>query len=180
VAGERHGVVGGWDVAGREVGVNQREAKIVALGIAHRVLSAASPADVLEETGVVYHQDDLVKIGEEFSTISRRLRERYDDLLQAGRSFASPFERPLPPKTAEVCPECGEGQVVVKHGKYGRFRACSEYPGCQWKAPLVVGRCPACTGDLVERVGKRGQFWGCSNYPQCRYTREPPKTEHDE
>jgi DNA topoisomerase-1 len=152
--------------------MNQREAKIVALGIAHRILDAASPAEVLEETGVTYHQDDIAKIGAELAAISRRLEERYDELLRTGRSFTSPFEKPLPAATDEVCPECG-GQVVVRHGKYGRFRGCSEYPGCKWKAPLIVGRCPVCTGDLVERVGKRGVFWGCSNYPGCKYTREP-------
>jgi DNA topoisomerase-1 len=157
--------------------MNRREAKIVALGIARRVLDAASPADVLGETGVVYHQQDVAKIAAELGAISRRLEERYDELLRGGRSFLSPFESALPPKTEEVCPECGAGQVIIRHGKYGRFRACSEYPACRWKAPLVVGRCPACAGDLIERSGKRGLFWGCSNYPACRYSREPPKTE---
>ena len=153
--------------------MNQREAKIVALGIAHRVLGAASPAEVLAETGIALHQDDLDKVGDQLAAISRRLDERYDQLLRTGRSFVSPFERPLPSETEEVCPECGEGQIVVRQGKYGRFRSCSEYPECRWKGPLLVGRCPACDGDLVERTGKRGVFWGCSNYPVCRYTREP-------
>jgi hypothetical protein len=133
--------------------MNQREAKIVALGIAYRVLDAASPAEALEETGVAYHQDDVAKIEAELAAISRRLEERYAELLRTGRSFLSPFEKPLPPKTEEICPECGAGQVVIRHGRYGRFRGCSEYPTCQWKAPLVVGRCPACTGDLVSAPG---------------------------
>jgi DNA topoisomerase-1 len=158
--------------------MNRREAKIVALGIAHRAVDAASPAEMLAETGVAYRQDDLAKIGEELAAISRRLEERYDGLLRTGRSFVSPFEKPLPETIDEVCPEC-DGQVVVRHGRYGRFRACSEYPGCRWKAPLIVGRCPACDGDLVERVGKRGVFLGCSNYPECKYTREPAKGAND-
>lgn len=160
--------------------MNAREAKIVALGIAHRVLDAAPVAEMLKGSGIAYHPDDIAKIGEELAKISRRLEERYGELLRTGRSFQSPFERPLPQITEEVCPECGEGQVVIRHGKFGRFRGCSEYPRCEWKAPLIVGRCPACSGDLVERAGKRGVFWGCTNYPKCRYTREPPDDREDD
>ena len=152
--------------------MNAREAKIVALGIAHRVLNAAAPAEVLAETGIAYHADDIAKIGEELAKISQRLEERYGELLRTGRSFQSPFEKPLVETTEEVCPECG-GQIVIRHGRYGRFCGCSNYPECKWKAPLIVGRCPACHGDLVERVGKRGVFWGCSNYPDCKYAQEP-------
>ncbi|MBN1975964.1 MAG: type I DNA topoisomerase [Anaerolineae bacterium] len=76
------------------------------------------------------------------------------------------------PLTGETCPECG-GAVLLRQGKYGRFRACSNFPKCKWKAPVVVGTCPKCGGDLVERKGKRGVFWGCANYPTCTHTQEP-------
>jgi len=86
---------------------------------------------------------------------------------------AGPSPRPSPFQgEGEWCPECG-GEVVVREGRYGRFRACANFPKCRWSAPLVVGRCPQCGADLVERKGKRGIFWGCSRYPDCRYTREP-------
>jgi len=74
--------------------------------------------------------------------------------------------------TDEKCPECG-GEVMIRQGKYGRFRACGNFPKCKWSAPLVVGECPQCGADLVERKGKRGIFWGCSNYPDCRFTCKP-------
>jgi DNA topoisomerase-1 len=77
--------------------------------------------------------------------------------------------------TGEVCPECG-GPVVVREGKYGRFRACGRFPRCKWKAAYVVGECPQCGADLVERRGNRGLFWGCSRYPECRYA-QPVKEE---
>jgi DNA topoisomerase-1 len=76
--------------------------------------------------------------------------------------------------TGESCPKCG-GAVVLRQGKYGRFRACSNFPKCKWKASVVVGTCPKCGGDLVERKGKRGVFWGCANYPTCAYTQEPAR-----
>ncbi|MFL7790718.1 MAG: type I DNA topoisomerase [Anaerolineae bacterium] len=74
--------------------------------------------------------------------------------------------------TGETCPECG-GAVLLRQGKYGRFRACANFPKCKWKAPVVVGTCPKCGGDLVERKGKRGVFWGCANYPTCTHAQEP-------
>jgi DNA topoisomerase-1 len=83
-----------------------------------------------------------------------------------------PGERKKAIPTGETCPECG-GKVVVREGKYGRFRACANFPRCKWSTPLVVGQCPECGGDLVERKGKRGVFWGCSRYPECRHTQEP-------
>jgi DNA topoisomerase-1 len=67
--------------------------------------------------------------------------------------------------------------VVIRKGKYGRFRACSNYPECKWSAPLAVGTCPKCGGDLVERKGKTGVFWGCSNYPECRHRQQPDDGE---
>ncbi|HDQ74063.1 MAG TPA: DNA topoisomerase I, partial [Chloroflexi bacterium] len=83
-----------------------------------------------------------------------------------------------PVATGETCPACG-GQVVLREGKFGRFRACANFPRCKWRAPMVMGKCPACGGDLVERKGKRGVFWGCDNYPECRYTQDPqPKEEN--
>jgi DNA topoisomerase-1 len=75
--------------------------------------------------------------------------------------------------TGEKCPECG-GEIVVREGKYGRFKACASFPKCKWSAPFVVGQCAVCGADLVERKGKRGVFWGCSRYPTCRFTKEPP------
>ena len=73
--------------------------------------------------------------------------------------------------TGDVCPECGSA-VLVREGKFGRFRACANFPRCRWRAPLVVGQCPQCGADLVERKGRRGVFWGCSRYPDCQHTQE--------
>ena len=81
--------------------------------------------------------------------------------------------------TDEKCPECG-GQVVIRRGKYGPFRACSNYPDCDWSAPLAVGTCPRCGGDLVKRKAKMGIYWGCLNYPECRYRQRPGEVEQGE
>jgi len=36
----------------------------------------------------------------------------------------------------ETCPECGR-QLVIKEGRFGRFKACSGYPECTYKESLV-------------------------------------------
>ena len=72
----------------------------------------------------------------------------------------------------EKCPECG-GNLVVKHGRYGPFTACSNYPKCKYIKKQTLGiPCPEkdCTGEIVVRRAKRGTFYGCSRYPDCKFT----------
>ena len=73
----------------------------------------------------------------------------------------------------EKCPDCG-AQLVVKHGRYGQFTACSKYPECKFVKRQTLGiPCPekGCTGEIVVRRSKRGKtFYGCSRYPDCKFT----------
>ena len=34
-------------------------------------------------------------------------------------------------KTGEKCDKCGEGEMVIRTGKFGKFIACSNYPKCR-------------------------------------------------
>ena len=71
----------------------------------------------------------------------------------------------------EACPRCGS-PLVVKHGRFGEFTACSSYPTCKYvklKSTGVI--CPQDGGEIVERKSRRGRaFYGCSNYPECDFT----------
>ncbi|HLW79045.1 MAG TPA: type I DNA topoisomerase [Terriglobia bacterium] len=73
----------------------------------------------------------------------------------------------------EKCPECGN-HLVIKHGRYGPFTACSNYPDCKYVKRQTLGiACPekGCTGEIVVRRTKRGKtFYGCSRYPECKFT----------
>jgi DNA topoisomerase-1 len=73
----------------------------------------------------------------------------------------------------EKCPECGNN-LVVKHGRYGEFTACSNYPNCKYIKRETIGiPCPekGCTGELVvRRTRRRKTFYGCSRYPDCKFT----------
>lgn len=102
--------------------------------------------------------------------------------------FYNPFEKNLEVKYEEVkeeefveetdekCETCGSG-MVVKHGRFGKFLACSKYPECKTtkslKAPpqTIDMKCPTCTdGDVIIRYTKRKKaFFGCSRYPDCDF-----------
>lgn len=72
--------------------------------------------------------------------------------------------------TDEVCELCGK-PMVVKHGRFGEFLACSGYPECKNTKPRVKKidvKCPKCGKDIVARKSKTGKlFYGCSGYPEC-------------
>jgi DNA topoisomerase I len=104
----------------------------------------------------------------------------------------SPDGRHLP-GIGETCPECGQGTLVEKRGRFGPFVGCSRYPECTFikkegpppppQLPFEVG-CPKCgQGHLLARRARRtGKvFWGCSRYPSCDFTTdfEPVGARHD-
>jgi len=81
----------------------------------------------------------------------------------------------------DVCPECGR-QLVIKEGRFGRFRACSGYPECKYRESMtkkaakpIEEICPQCGSTLVIRQGKYGTFIACSNYPRCKYIKKEKK-----
>ncbi len=73
----------------------------------------------------------------------------------------------------EKCPECGN-HLVIKHGRYGQFTACSNYPTCKYVKRETLGiPCPekGCTGEIVVRRTRfKKTFYGCSRYPDCKFT----------
>ena len=78
----------------------------------------------------------------------------------------------LPDEESDVvCEKCG-AKMVVRHGKYGPFLACPNYPKCKNIKSLdeAVGTCPKCGGKVYKRTSKKGKtFYGCSNYPKCDF-----------
>ena len=76
-------------------------------------------------------------------------------------------------ETDEICENCGEN-MVIKHGRFGKFIACKNYPECKTTKPIVnkIGvKCHKCNkGEIILRKSKKGKvFYGCSNYPECDF-----------
>lgn len=73
------------------------------------------------------------------------------------------------------CPDCG-GDLKIKHGRFGKFIGCANYPKCKHieslNKPAETGvECPECKqGKIVKRQSRRGRvFFSCSRYPDCKY-----------
>lgn len=71
------------------------------------------------------------------------------------------------------CESCG-GDMVLRHGRYGDFYACVNYPTCKFTKPKTQGldvKCPKCSGDIVVKRGRNKKvFYSCSNYPECDFS----------
>ncbi|WP_322199174.1 type I DNA topoisomerase [Acutalibacter intestini] len=83
-------------------------------------------------------------------------------------------------ETDEICDKCGR-PMVVKHGRFGKFIACSGYPECQNIKKIVKdtgAECPKCGGKIIERKSKKGRvFYGCDRYPDCDFVSWDPPTK---
>lgn len=91
--------------------------------------------------------------------------------------------------TETDCPKCGEKLMKIwAKGKY--FYGCSNYPTCDYTAPLEQftlnredfdpsfdwdQKCPKCSKEMVVRKGRFGPFLGCSDYPTCKGIVNIPK-----
>ena len=75
-----------------------------------------------------------------------------------------------------ACPECGQGQVVERKGRWGRsFYGCKRYPECKFTAyhRPIPEPCPDCgrTYLLEKETKKEGKVIFCGN-EACHYKRE--------
>ncbi len=87
-------------------------------------------------------------------------------------------------ETGENCPECKEGSVVIRTGKYGKFLSCSRYPECKYTKPYVeyiLGAvCPEDGGRVKQMKSRKGyKFFGCENYPTCKWAAWKLPTKSD-
>jgi DNA topoisomerase I len=105
------------------------------------------------------------------------VRDWYGPFARTLEKAESTMERVLV-STGETCPECEQGELVMRQSRYGEFIGCSRYPECKYikretaAAPQATGEmCPQCGRELLIRQSKRGPFVGCSGYPECTYVR---------
>ncbi len=78
-----------------------------------------------------------------------------------------------PEQTGVICDKCGS-PMVLRHGKFGDFLACSAYPKCKniknIQSNEDYGKCPDCGKPLKRIVSGKGAFYGCTGYPDCKFT----------
>ena len=119
-------------------------------------------------------ETDLDKVAEGKYVWYELLNKFYKDFEPLVEEAYTKMEKEKPEETGELCPLCGK-PLVYRHGKYGKFVACSGYPECKYipkieKIATVICKCPKCDGDIIVKKTKRGkEFYGCSNFPKCKY-----------
>lgn len=147
------------------------------------------------ETGLIVndllmeHFPNIVDLG-----FSARMEEELDriaheneDWVDVIREFYQPFSEQVerakvempevkaePEYVGRECPKCGEGQLILRWGRFGKFISCERFPDCRHTEPFLekIGvSCPEDGGEIVERRTRKGRiFYGCANYPECEFT----------
>jgi DNA topoisomerase-1 len=144
----------------------------------NKLLVEAFP-DIFEVAFTAQMEESLDEIEEGDRKWVETVREFYKpleaDLKQAGIE-APDFKAGKP--TDETCPKCGEGKLLEKWGRYGRFLACERYPDCKYTRnpgdsaqaePEPAGiDCNLCGKPMVYKQSRFGRFIGCSGYPECK------------
>ncbi|QEL22458.1 type I DNA topoisomerase [Bosea sp. F3-2] len=78
---------------------------------------------------------------------------RVGDVLEALNGILGDYI--FPPKAdgsdPRVCPNCGNGTLSLKLGKFGAFVGCSNYPECRYTRPLSI---PAAEGEASAEGGQ--------------------------
>jgi DNA topoisomerase-1 len=137
---------------------------------------------------LVEHFPNIVDLG-----FTARMEEKLDEVATGSREwvdlvrdFYGPFEKQIeiaqeqmpevkaePELLGRACPECGN-ELLIRHGRYGKFIGCSNFPECRHTEPWLEKInviCPLDGGELVERRTRNGRiFYGCANYPECEFT----------
>ncbi len=125
-----------------------------------------------------------------------KIEEGSKDWQEFLHEFYKPFEKQVQKAEEEMkkieleeeetdveCEKCGS-YMVIKHGRYGKFLACPNFPDCKNTKSIVRElnvSCPKCQGKVVERKSKKGRkFLGCNNYPDCDFVTWYKPVEEEE
>ena len=129
--------------------------------------------DIMDVKFTAEMEDSLDEIAEGKKVWQNLVANFYEDLrpkLEAASGDPDRVEMPIE-ETDIKCEKCG-AFMVVRHGKFGKFLACPNFPECKniKNIDVVVGKCPKCGKDILERHSKTGKvFYGCSGYPECDF-----------
>ena len=88
-----------------------------------------------------------------------------------------------PELVGRKCPECEEGDLVYREGRYGRFIGCNRFPKCRFTEQILVKTGVTCAqngGEIIEKKTRRGRtFYSCTRYPECEFTSWKPPVKAD-
>jgi len=136
-------------------------------------------AKLMEYKFTAHMEEELDGISEGARKGVDSLKEYYallETYLKAGGETEGVKQTGIP--LEEKCPKCGAA-LVIKGGRFGRFKACSAYPACKFRESLdkkeskpLDEKCPQCGSQLEQKFGRFGPFVACSDYPKCKYIKK--------
>lgn len=135
-------------------------------------------------------EDDLDAVSRGEKEWHKIVADFYTPLEKTVTSVIDTAERAQVPveKTGEVCPLCGpteHGEIVIRSGRFGKFKSCSRFPECNFTENIVNKvdglLCPLCQkGEVVIKPTRFGKdFFSCSRYPDCdwaNWSKPTPET----
>ncbi len=137
---------------------------------------------IINETYTAKMESDLDEIAEGNQERLDMLNEFYAPFTELVDNAYENMEKIEPEKTGEKCPDCEDGELVIREGRYGKFISCNNFPDCKYTRALEENKkdepevleelCPECGSPLVKRKNRFGKYFiGCSTFPKCRYLR---------
>jgi DNA topoisomerase I len=103
------------------------------------------------------------------------MEQKPSDITVALDEFLAPFL--FPPKEdgsdPRLCPNCGNGRLALRGGRFGAFVACSNYPECKYtrrfaqgggeegandNGDQVLGEDPETGAEVVRKTGRFGPY----------------------
>lgn len=146
-----------------------------ALGNAANEFLVKNFEDILSLPFTAGMEENLDKIALGKMAWKKMMKDFYEDFEKEVKNVEATAERVKVEveKTGEKCPECKEGDLVIRVGKFGKFVSCSRFPECKYTAQFKEEAgfaCPICGKEGVVRRTKTGRrFYGCSDYPNCKW-----------
>lgn len=142
--------------------------------IVTNIMAESFPGIVdVDFTAEMENELDMVEEGQEkWKDIVARFYPPFEEAVKLAEENLEKIQMEVE-ETDEICELCGNN-MVIRHGRFGKFMACKNYPECKNTKPILnkVGvKCPVCKdGDVIVRKTKKGRdFYGCSTFPECKF-----------
>jgi len=131
---------------------------------------------------------DLIAEGKEnWQKVLKDFYEPFMKKIENGKKEI-PSQKKVTP-IGEKCPDCDDGELVIRKGRYGEFISCSNFPKCKYSRNMKEDKsgkaqpeetnevCDKCGSPMVVKNSRRGKFLACSAYPKCKNAKPltPPK-----
>jgi DNA topoisomerase-1 len=132
---------------------------------------------------------DLIAEGKEsWQNVLKEFYAPFMEKIEKGKKEIKSLKKVTP--IGEKCPECEDGELVIRKGRYGEFISCSNFPKCKYSRNMKDNKdgekpqveetdeiCDKCGSPMVIKNSRRGKFLACSAYPKCKNAKPltPPK-----